>query len=586
MNRTVLSLISVPVFAIAGVAAYLWTNETGAKVGAYAEMRTNINKVEYYSKLLKLELLKIHDGVVLNYTTLNKYKPLIEEIIQRLKKNSALDSDQVLYFRFEDFISSRIAETTSVEAFKTVSSLYRNSETNFAEQSEAILQGFATRARLDAASSAWLRRYVKIARDLRNDTIVASTDVAEEMPQERSTAIDSKRIANMADPMEQALAHGERAIQLNNQIRVLINEMFSAYYDDTYLALLDHIDKRLEEYRSEAASRKTYLAACVVLLCLMVFIVIALLVRTLRQVRDAKIMLEDRVIERTRELTEKSDELKDYKDRLEEQVDARTKELNRKAQELVTALIKEQQYSNLQKDFVSMISHEFRTPVAIIDMAAQRILRKKPEALEPAAIEEFATGVRKNTRRLTGLIDRTLTSSKFREGHLEFTASKLNLTKLLGDICAQQRKFDTGNAIHTLIDPDIPEISGDPAMLEQVFSNLIGNAIKYSPEKTPVVVRVLKNDEFVRVEVIDQGIGIPEKELPKLFERYFRASNARVIAGTGLGLAITKEMIELHGGSLHVTTSEHKGSAFIAMLPIDGPRATGAEAAFEQSDVA
>ena len=589
MNRLILPLISVAVFAIAGIAAYFSTSETSAKVIAYDEMRKNVNKVEHYSKLLKFELLKIHDGVTLNYTKLDRYKPIIGNTISEIRKNPIFDSDQMLFFRFEDFAASRIAENANVESFKTISSLYRNSETNFAVQSEAILNALADRPRLDDAAKEWLRHYVKLSRDLRS-WITTYTDTADAtLPP--SALQTGSTLAGDADAvggpsMARALAFGEQAINLNDKIRTLLEDVFSQYYNDTYLSLLNHIDGRLEHYRTETASRKMYLAACVILLCLMVLLTITLLMRALRQVREAKVTLEARVVERTRELTEKSDELEEYRDHLEDQVDVRTKELNRKAQELVTALIKEQQYSKLQKDFVSMISHEFRTPVAIIDMAAQRILRKKRDGLAPDAVEDFATGVRKNTRRLTGLIDRTLTSSKFREGHLDFTPAKLNLAKLLTDICAQQTKLDTGNAIYTLVDPDLPEVVGDPGMLEQIFTNLIGNAVKYSPEKTPVVVRALKNDAFVRVEVIDQGIGIPEKELPKLFERYFRASNARVIAGTGLGLSITKEMIELHGGKLHVTTSENTGSAFFVTLPIAGPRTDGMEPVPRQSDVA
>ena len=166
MIRLVLPLISVPVIAIAGVAAYFSTSETGAKVSAYEEMRNNVSKVEHYSKLLKFELLKIHDGVTLNYTALNQYKPDIESTIRKIRKSSAFDSDQMLFFRFEDFASSRIAENSNVETFKTISSLYRNSETNFAVQSDAILEELANRRTLDDASRNWLRRYVTLSREL------------------------------------------------------------------------------------------------------------------------------------------------------------------------------------------------------------------------------------------------------------------------------------------------------------------------------------------------------------------------------------------------------------------------------------
>ena len=579
MSRIMFALLSFWLLIVGGVVAYFWTSESGAKIAAYEELRKTVSKIEHFSRLSKLELLKIHNGIVLNYTALARYEDEIRILIGEIRKNPAYNSDEMLYFRFEGFASARIAEDLSVESFKTISALLRNSQAKFAEESEAILLGLTVQPKLDALAVDWLRNYVALTIQLRSWITESHAD-NESDPPSVLASLES------ASPMAQALAHGEQAQRLKDQLHEIIDEVFSQYYDDFYLSLLDYLDNRIATLSSEAATRKIYLKSAVILLCLMILLAIGLLLAALRRVREARASLEERVAERTRQLTDKSKELERYHSHLEEQVEARTVELDRKAQELAAALVKEKEYNKLQKDFVSMISHEFRTPVAIIDMAAQRILRKKAAGLPPEAFEEFATGIRKNTRRLTGLIDRTLTSSKFREGQLEFTPVKFSLTHLLTDICAQHEKLGPDHTIRTEIELGIPEITGDMPMLEQVFSNLVGNAIKYSPEKTPVVVRAARLHDTVRVDVIDQGIGIPMEELPKLFERYFRASNARVIAGTGLGLAIAKEMIEMHGGTLQVATDENKGSTFTITLPIERQRVEASAATEEHYRVA
>lgn len=585
MNRLVASLFVAPVLIIAaGIATSFWKGKIEEKVLSYERFRNKINEIEHYSKLSKLELLKIHNRIVLNFTEISLYAQKADDLIAEIRESALLDADETLYFKFENFAAGRLDENASINTFKAASALHQNAQSNFAEQSIAVLEDLASRPRLDAEGATWLRAYADLERKLQSP-IPETDEVGEEISADvRRAAARAASIENLT-PMAQSLASGRQAIRMNGQIRRAIDDVFSAYHKEDYLSLLRYVDSQLAHLASEAQTRKLYLAACIAFLCITVLAAIALLLRALGQLRHAKATLEERVAERTRALLQKSSELETHKEHLEEEVQTRTRELNRKAQELLSALIKEQQYSKLQKDFVSMISHEFRTPVAIIDMAAQRLTRKKSKTLDSGALEEFADGIRKNTRRLTGLIDRTLTSSRFREGRLDFTPEQISLTELITQICAQQEKLHDGCTIHTLIDPDIPDIIADHAMIEQIFTNLIGNAAKYSPEKTPVVVRVQREEDFVRVDVIDQGIGIPDSELPKLFERYFRASNARVIAGTGLGLSITKEMIELHGGSLRVVTEENKGSAFMTLLPIAGPAEAGIEEA-PQQDVA
>ena len=574
MKRLALYAVAFSGVAVAGSAAYVSVQDSGGKLEAYETLRQQVNEIEHYSKMSKLELLKIQQGVVLNYGAVSEYEGRIEKLIAIVRNSPAIVSDTSgAYFELESFIQSRLAENASIERFKSVAALLRNAETNYTEQSRALLQDIAKTQRLDDAMTRWIRRYIEIGEASRIGNVSANI-----LKNELASAVDTDigTAWERATPGDEAVGYGIQTIVMGDQLRKIVDDIFSEYYKDDYLNLLKGIDTQIKLHGEAVRTKKVYFAGSIALLCVLVLVVMGMFIHAMRQLRDAKVELEVRVDARTRELSTKSDELERYRDELEQQVNERTRQLHVKAQDLVTALIKAQQASKLQKDFVSMISHEFRTPVAIIDMAAQRILRKKQALLDGNAIEEFANGVRRNVQRLTGLIDRTLTLSKFEEGKIDLSPQSFDLAHLLDTICIQQRKLDPETPIHIQFEPDLPSIVGDRQMLEQVFTNLIGNAVKYSPDNTAVVVRASRQEGQVRVEVIDQGIGIPEKEMSKLFERYFRASNARVIAGTGLGLSITKEMVALHNGSLRVVTAEGKGSAFIVTLPMEGPNSSQA----------
>ena len=111
-------------------------------------------------------------------------------------------------------------------------------------------------------------------------------------------------------------------------------------------------------------------------------------------------------------------------------------------------------------------------------------------------------------------------------------------------------------------------INGDVKLLRYVIRNLLANAIKYSPKQSPVIVDVYCEPEWVVISVSDNGIGIPEKDMEKLFTPFFRASNTTTISGTGVGLSIVKEFIEVHGGTIAVQSRQNEGSTFIVRLPL------------------
>jgi len=222
----------------------------------------------------------------------------------------------------------------------------------------------------------------------------------------------------------------------------------------------------------------------------------------------------------------------------------------------------------LKSTFISIISHELKTPVALIKGYAGTLRRKDAE-WKAATVRESAAVIEEEADRLTQLIDNLLDASRLQAGGLE-----LNMGDVALDQMAQRlvEKFRTQTNQHVLsvdFPPDWPLVQADAGRMEQVLSNLIGNAIKYSPTGGTVRVtgRVLPGE--VIVSVSDEGIGIPVDEQSRIFERFYRVDDAlsRRTAGSGLGLYLAKAVIDAHGGRIWVESAPGHGASFSFALP-------------------
>jgi two-component system, OmpR family, sensor kinase len=278
--------------------------------------------------------------------------------------------------------------------------------------------------------------------------------------------------------------------------------------------------------------------------------------------------------------------------------------LARQAAMLEEQLAQEQRLALLQRNFVSMASHEFRTPLTIIDGHARRLIKMK-DRITPDEISERAGKVRSAVLRLTHLIDNLLNSSRLIDGGagLYFNPAEIDVTALLHEICQLHREMVPSSQIVERFGAGPLSMVGDQKLLFQAFSNLLSNAVKYSPGGGPIEVsaeaaplpypplhsasisadtRVFDalrtrvdalmpgegREGAVVVTIADHGIGIPASDLDRLFERYHRGSNVSGIVGTGVGLYLVKMMVDLHGGSIAVESKEGEGSRFTVRLPI------------------
>ena len=243
--------------------------------------------------------------------------------------------------------------------------------------------------------------------------------------------------------------------------------------------------------------------------------------------------------------------------------------LSQQASMLEEKLEQEQRLTQLQQDFVSMASHEFRTPLTVIDGQAQRLIKTGEEA-PVGEVAERAKKIRKAVLRMVTMIDHLLNSGRLIEGgaQLYFHPTAIELRTVLEEVCQLHREIAPQSNIWQKLGTAPLLAHGDAKLLYQLFGNLISNAIKYSPDGSSIsVIAKVEGDQIV-VTVQDNGMGIPEKDLADVFGRYSRGSNVSGVVGTGVGLYLVKIVADLHGGGVTVSSIEGEGSSFTVRLPM------------------
>jgi signal transduction histidine kinase len=264
-----------------------------------------------------------------------------------------------------------------------------------------------------------------------------------------------------------------------------------------------------------------------------------------------------------------ANELRQARGHAEEEAEAKRAALQR-------ALSEEQRHNRLQRRFVSMASHEFRTPLAIIDSTAQRLLRKL-DSLSREELVERINRVRQTVARMGELIETMLEAGRSEEGKTEFKPTEIDIGSVIRQVVKRQRDITPDRHFAEEYHGMPTACHADPRLIEHILVNLLANAVKYSPKESEVFVRVIGSADGIRIAVTDQGVGIPTEELQHIGETFFRASTSAGIPGTGVGLNLVKKFVALHGGTVTIDSRVGLGTTFTIHLP--AIRTTGAAAA-------
>ncbi|AOX66081.1 MULTISPECIES: cell wall metabolism sensor histidine kinase WalK [unclassified Curtobacterium] len=245
---------------------------------------------------------------------------------------------------------------------------------------------------------------------------------------------------------------------------------------------------------------------------------------------------------------------------------------------LVTAddLTETRRIDEVRRDFVANISHELKTPIGAIGLLSETLVAA---ADEPQHVRKFAAQLVTESERLAALTKDIIELSRLQSVDTLENSEETSIDRIVqaavdaNEIVARARDIELVRAKKSKL-----RVMGDPALLQIAVSNLIANAVKYSPDNTRVGVGVRSAKGFVEIAVTDQGVGIPEADLDRVFERFYRVDPARSRAtgGTGLGLAIVKHVVGNHGGDVRVWSQPGKGSTFTIRLPEADPELTTA----------
>jgi signal transduction histidine kinase/putative methionine-R-sulfoxide reductase with GAF domain len=245
-------------------------------------------------------------------------------------------------------------------------------------------------------------------------------------------------------------------------------------------------------------------------------------------------------------------------------------EIEAKTRQLEEARASLHRIEEAKSDLISVVSHELRTPLTAIKAYTETLLDNSDSSSFPLH-KKFLGIIDEECDRLSRMVNDVLDLSRMDSGRRRLNAVQLSLARLVEEVVPtvepglRERRL----SLRVHLDPDLPSIEADPDLLKQVLVNLIHNAAKFSPQDREVSVIGTATHDRIRIAVEDQGMGIPQDQLPRVFDRFYRVESEGVerIGGTGLGLAIVKGVVELHGGTVQVESETGTGSRFVVDLP-------------------
>lgn len=273
--------------------------------------------------------------------------------------------------------------------------------------------------------------------------------------------------------------------------------------------------------------------------------------------------LERKVIARTEQLSATVEELKIANQKRDIEIQKRIEAQNK----ISDALKKEKELNDLKTKFLSLVSHEFKTPLSGILTSAMLLSKYKLEEQQERRDKHIKT-ITDKVHYLNNILNDFLSIEKLETGKVSYKFSNFMLTKVVDEVIYNANMLlKEGQIIKYPDSIDGLSLYQDEKIVELALSNLVHNAIKYSPEHSEINIQIEQDETTTTFNVIDNGIGIPDKDQKQIFNRYFRSENALLIQGTGIGLNIVKSHLNNLGGEVTFVSNENKGSTFTIKLP-------------------
>lgn len=222
----------------------------------------------------------------------------------------------------------------------------------------------------------------------------------------------------------------------------------------------------------------------------------------------------------------------------------------------------------LRNSLLAAISHDLRTPLAAIVGASSSLA--EDHALGPDTRRALARDILDSSRRMSELTDKVLDMARLQSGAIVLKREWYPLEEIVGAALAQLKQRLRGHKVGVELPADLPWVSADARMLEQVLLNLIENAVKYSPAGTLILISAVRDGDAISVEVADQGPGLPPGTEERVFEKFYQVQPEHAAAGAGLGLAICRIIVEAHGGTIRAASRPDGGASFVFDLPLAG----------------
>jgi len=294
---------------------------------------------------------------------------------------------------------------------------------------------------------------------------------------------------------------------------------------------------------------------------------ISVRMETERQIYDLNSHLEEKIKTRTGELSESISKLEE----LNKNLQAEAKRRKAAEEKIKDALQKEIELSELKTKFLSLVSHEFKTPLSGI-LTSATLAEKYTLNEQQDKREKHLGTIRNKVHYLNNILNDFLSIERLDSGKGQYKYATFSLKRLINEVIYNANvTLKDGQEISYPKDIKDEQLYQDEKILELVLSNILGNAIKYSPENTSIKLDVLLTDSKIFFNIKDEGRGIPEKDQKHIFERYFRAENALLDQGTGIGLNISRTHLVNMGGQISFLSEENKGTEFKIEVPILNP---------------